>query len=264
MKKEIWKNIPIHPWDGWYEVSNLGRVRRTPTIVPQYLADGYCRIALRVFGSKASVVVHRLVAAAFIRPPKADECVNHKNCDRSDNRPENLEWVTMLENLDHAKKNLTYLPKGLAKLVPEIVYMKYKEGQTKSQIALDFGMDIQGVCNMIKKYKMDDDRVDIDHIINRKYSTRSKNIDFKIAKDMSKKGIGIAEIAKRFDATSSSVYLLFKKNGFKHKKKDSRSHLDIKKIIKLRKNGMSLENIAEKEKSSFDTVRNILHENGAI
>jgi hypothetical protein len=46
--------------------------------------------------------VHRLVACAFIENPLNKSSVNHKNGDKLDNSINNLEWVTVRENNDHA------------------------------------------------------------------------------------------------------------------------------------------------------------------
>ena len=50
-------------------------------------------------------MVHRLVAAAYIPNPFGKPFVNHINGDTSDNRVENLEWVTAAENARHSYAN---------------------------------------------------------------------------------------------------------------------------------------------------------------
>lgn len=108
---EIWKPIP--QYEEKYDVSNQGRIRswthsrygrlKNPRILkPQKTENGYLQIILCVNFSMKGFMVHRLVLSAFIRPPKKDEQCNHKNFKRDDNRLENLEWVTRIQNVRHA------------------------------------------------------------------------------------------------------------------------------------------------------------------
>jgi len=67
---------------------------------------GYCKVSLCLAGSsrRALVSVHRLVALAFVEGDHSLE-VNHKDLDKMNNRPDNLEWVTHAANIRHGQEN---------------------------------------------------------------------------------------------------------------------------------------------------------------
>ena len=113
---EEWKAVV--GFEGYYEVSNIGRVRRkagftyykdgriaqfSQTILkPAIDKKGYEKVYLSVGSKKHTVRVHRLVAKAFIDNPDNKETVNHIDCNKRNNCVANLEWASNTENMRHA------------------------------------------------------------------------------------------------------------------------------------------------------------------
>lgn len=113
---ENWKKVI--GFEDLYEVSNLGNVRGIERQIKHYKGgfrvqkavlksqrigvDGYMKIGLRKDAVRHTFRVNRLVANAFIDNPNNKPLVNHINGIKTDNRAENLEWVTNSENTTHA------------------------------------------------------------------------------------------------------------------------------------------------------------------
>ena len=67
--------------------------------------NGYMKTQIWFAGKPKNVHQHRLLAESFIPNPKCKSQVNHINGIKSDNRIENLEWVTQSENAKHSFAN---------------------------------------------------------------------------------------------------------------------------------------------------------------
>lgn len=134
---EVWRAVV--GWEGWYEVSSLGRVRniikRGGTWVGRILKPridkrwGYHSVVLCRNGMEKTFKIHRLVLMAFVRMPQEGEEGNHKFGNKGDNSFEKLEWVTKSENWRHSylvlgrkKGGARGEKNGVSKLTCEQVY----------------------------------------------------------------------------------------------------------------------------------------------
>lgn len=96
---EQWRQIASRPK---YEVSDRARVRRISTghIMSQRLAwNGYWQSNI----AGGAVVVHRVMAIAFLSNPEGKTQVNHKDLNKQNNALDNLEWTTREENFRHGR-----------------------------------------------------------------------------------------------------------------------------------------------------------------
>ena len=106
--EEVWKDIPWY--EGKYQVSNLwnvmslnyGGTKKSKIMAFSVSWKWYCIVQLSIWGKKLMRRIHRLEALAFIPNPENKPQINHKNWIKTDNRVENLEWVTASENAKHA------------------------------------------------------------------------------------------------------------------------------------------------------------------
>jgi hypothetical protein len=107
---EQWKQVP--ETEGRYFASNLGRLAsnryrghdRLGIIKPALDGSGYYRTVFFVGGKYRTVKVHRVIAQTWLssQPMTPADTVNHKNFVRDDNRVENLEIMSMQDNIRHA------------------------------------------------------------------------------------------------------------------------------------------------------------------
>lgn len=95
-----------------YSISNFGNVKNNKTghiISQRKAANGYMRVNLRYGDRKyekpKTRSTHRLVAEHFLNKVDGKDYVNHRDLDKTNNKVDNLEWVTAKENSVHAYKN---------------------------------------------------------------------------------------------------------------------------------------------------------------
>lgn len=116
---ERWRDIKDFPN---YQVSNLGRIkskeritnvkiknvkqikRKEKILKPLKITKGYLGIRLYNSLNAKTLKIHRLVANYFIPNPKNLPQVNHIDGDKTNNKVDNLEWCTQIENMKHSYK----------------------------------------------------------------------------------------------------------------------------------------------------------------
>jgi hypothetical protein len=158
------RKIPGHPL---YYAGNDGSLwsRRRPhygtgparKMSPATTKDGYLRTSMNEDGKPKPFLAHRLVALAFLGPCPADYTVNHKNGVKTDNRPENLEYVTRVENLRHGYAN-GLMARGVGRSRAKLdddkvrdIRRRYAEGSAGMRpMAREYGVSC-GVINCVVK-----------------------------------------------------------------------------------------------------------------
>jgi hypothetical protein len=134
---ENWKDV--EGYEGFYKVSNLGRVRSLDRVSPTKLGaikhtkgkimnltlknNGYLSVMFSVLNKRKRFHVHRLVSIAFLDNEECKPTVNHINGIKTDNRLENLEWCTYSENSIHARDT------GLSSIGEESTSAKLSENK---------------------------------------------------------------------------------------------------------------------------------------
>ena len=118
---ELWKDVK--DYEGLYQVSTFGRVRSLDKYIdvkirnvdkvlkqgkilkPVCNKNGYLKVNLCKNGKVKIYSLHRLVAKTFIPNPDNLPCVNHKDEDKTNNYPYNLEWCTHEYNNNYGTHN---------------------------------------------------------------------------------------------------------------------------------------------------------------
>lgn len=138
---QTWKEIS--GYGGKYLISNLSNckiVEHLNTTGHKYLTTrvdraGYATVRLSKDGNTSTKYIHKLVAEAFVPNHMNKTFVNHRNGNKLDNRPKNLEWVTHAENIQHAH-DLRLIPRPTEKKVidtsSDIVYPSIKEASKQT------------------------------------------------------------------------------------------------------------------------------------
>ena len=119
---ELWKDVP--GYEGLYQISNFGNVKSLERIdnsnhfheekilKQKIFRNGYWYVNLSKDGKHHNYHVHRIVAKLFVKNSLNKPQVNHIDGDKTNNNVNNLEWVTMSENIRHGYKTGLISTKG--------------------------------------------------------------------------------------------------------------------------------------------------------
>lgn len=153
---EQWRLCSVCPD---YSVSSAGRVRRETRkrgaraghmIATWNSVNGYPKAFLSINGKRVGFNLHTLVATAFCsRGNEPGLVVNHKNGVKTDNRAENLEWVSQAENVRHAVR--TGLHRSVTKLsVSDVISIRSRAraGERRRSIARDFNVSMATISDI--------------------------------------------------------------------------------------------------------------------
>ena len=139
---ENWRDVK--GYEGDYQISDLGRVKSLKNgkeRIRKLVKDnrGYLHVLLSKNKKVKNILVHRLVAEAFIKNPQGKRTVNHINGVKADNRLSNLEWATQSENIKHAFANGLKCMKG--------------ENHSRNKITKNQVIEVRRLCDQGMKNK---------------------------------------------------------------------------------------------------------------
>lgn len=132
---------------------------RERRLVGHRMPDGYLRLSVTVDGESFNVLAHRLVWRVFYGPIPDGKEVNHRNGNKADNSPSNLELVSPSGNVRHSldvlgRQRAKGERHGNRKLTAEIVReirMRCAGGSAKEYVAGLFGIAPSTVYRIVNR-----------------------------------------------------------------------------------------------------------------
>jgi hypothetical protein len=157
---EQWKAVV--GYEGLYEVSSLGRVRKGPrrgsgcvpgkilTLAVRGKRNSYVYLTLTKNNRHRKHYVHRLVAEAFVANPSHLPIINHKDGSKDNNDIGNLEWSSFSANLSHAYRSGLHPTKLSPKDVLQIRRL-FNAGTPARDLADHYSVDPSTVHYVLKR-----------------------------------------------------------------------------------------------------------------
>ena len=141
-----------------YEVSNLGKVRNIKSgimLKPWITKDGYLRHCLYKHNKRKNLLLHRIIATAFIDNPGKKPQVNHIDENKTNNDLSNLEWCTVRENIIHGTRTKRVAEKHFKKVIQldlnDNVLNEFESIKQAGQETGVFATSISACCNGKRK-----------------------------------------------------------------------------------------------------------------
>lgn len=133
-----------------YEVSNLGKVRniKSGRILKPFLhKNGYLTHQLSEHNKRKTLLLHRIIATAFIDNPDEKPCVNHIDENKLNNDLSNLEWCTERENIIHGTRTKRAAEKCSKKVVKlDLNDNVLNEFESMHQAERETGTSVGDIC----------------------------------------------------------------------------------------------------------------------
>lgn len=223
---EEWR--PVVGYEGLYEVSSHGRVKRLPfvgnlgtrfhgKILSQSLSNGYPFVGLRdADGKQSSPRIHALVAAAFIGKRPKGKVVNHIDFDKTHNHVSNLEYVTHRENIQHSARHARHSGTLTLEQVQALRSLVERDPAIDlDYVALRLGVTLACVCGVLdcrSYYLVPNKDGSLPTPI--KYTYR-KTICLEDIQDFLALGFSIPQISKYYKVDYSTPYQMLGRAGIR-------------------------------------------------
>lgn len=240
--QEIWKDVV--GYEGSYRVSNLGRVKSIDRVIKNrvYIGKikietdnrGYKMVRLSKNSKGSGKLVHRLVALAFIENKNNYPDVNHKDLDKTNNRLENLEWVSEKQNIQHAIKNgamnfifgqNNFRSIFTKKQVENIRLEYWNTNLSTSELALKYFVSKSCIITIINNSNWYDSDYKLFLSKNKRLwrNTGCKNGASKLTekqvieiRELKESGEKISSLSKKFKISIKAVYKIIKRITWRH------------------------------------------------
>ena len=98
----------VKEYEGLYAITSCGKVwsyKRKKFLKPGKTQNGYLNVSLCKNGKRKVYLIHRLVAEAYLPNPNGLPQINHKNENETINHINNLEWISVKDNINYGSHN---------------------------------------------------------------------------------------------------------------------------------------------------------------